>query len=112
PPTDCSLILNRILAILAVLVFMRRIKNANAVQYPRYWGSEKTSAQAASFLPSLAVWQRWSSFILSGGRLEPLPRFLVARPESQLESNGTASMELAGARQVASLDLESLRIGH
>ena len=47
--------------------------------------------------------------LILSGRLEPLARFLVARPESQLESNGTASMELAGARQFASLDLDSLK---
>jgi hypothetical protein len=40
--------------------------------------------------------------------VKPLARFLVARLESQLEGDGTPSMELAGARQFASFGVDYL----
>jgi len=47
--------------------------------------------------------------ILSGCIMKPLARFLVALLESQLEGNGTPTVELARARQFASFGLDSFK---
>jgi hypothetical protein len=73
-------------------------------------GSEKSLAQAASFLASRAVWQGGQAD-LEWLHHEATRALLVALLESQLEGNGTPSMELAGAGQFASFDLDALKIG-
>jgi hypothetical protein len=64
-----------------------------------------SSSLVLGFASSLA---QVVKLILSGCPVKPLARFLVARLESQLEGDGTPSMELAGARQFASFGVDYL----
>jgi hypothetical protein len=104
--------LSQILAILVLRVFMRRTRGAKCsaiVAVAELRENLSSSSLVLGFASSLA---QVVKLILSGCPVKPLARFRVARLESQLEGDGTPSMELAGARQFASFGLDSLKIGH
>jgi hypothetical protein len=87
---------------------MRRTRNAKCSAI-KFRGNFSLSGLVFGFASSLA---KVDKLILSGCIVKPLARLLVALLESQLEGNGTPSMELAGARQFASFGLDLFKIGH
>jgi hypothetical protein len=69
-------------------------------------GNVSSSGLVFGFASSLA---KAVKLILSGCIMKPLARFLVALLESQLEGNGTPTVELARARQFG---LDSFKTRH